>query len=230
MGLSLLELWATMGWFAKGIVIVLFIMSVFVGTIAIRKSLQLSRASRATKDYSPVFSDALQKGDFDNAARLTKEYEKSHLAKAFERVFPMLTGHFRDGTLTAAEIDTVERTVELNSLALMADFRRGLGVLATVGATAPFVGLLGTTMGIVNAFTGMATSGTGGLAAISAGIAEALITTAFGLLVAIPAVWLYNYFINRIDYLSMEVAYGTKELADFLLRYELKLKGDAIHA
>jgi biopolymer transport protein ExbB/TolQ len=78
-------------------------------------------------------------------------------------------------------------------------------------------------MGVVNAFTGMAVSGSGGLAAISAGIAEALVTTAFGLLVAIPAVWLYNYYINRIDYLSMEVTYATKEFMDFLLRYEAEI-------
>jgi biopolymer transport protein ExbB len=231
MGLSIYELWATMGWFAKGIVVVLFLMSVFVGTIAIRKSLQLSRASRATKRFSALFSEALQREDFNAAEKLTAEHKHSHLAKVFERVFPMLHLHFRDRSLSAVEIDTVERTVELNALALMADYRRGLGVLATVGATAPFVGLLGTTMGIVNAFTGMATSGTGGLAAISAGIAEALITTAFGLLVAIPAVWLYNYYINRIDYLSMEITYATKELIDFLLRHEVKLKRpEAVHA
>jgi biopolymer transport protein ExbB/biopolymer transport protein TolQ len=115
--------------------------------------------------------------------------------------------------------------IDLNNLEQLARFRRGLGVLATVGATAPFVGLLGTTMGVVNAFTGMANAGSGGLAAISAGIAEALITTAFGLIVAIPAVWLYNYFINRIDYLSMEVTYTTKEFMDFLIRYEARLSG-----
>jgi biopolymer transport protein ExbB/TolQ len=114
--------------------------------------------------------------------------------------------------------------IDLNNLEQLARFRRGLGVLATVGATAPFVGLLGTTMGVVTAFTGMAEAGSGGLAAISAGIAEALITTAFGLLVAIPAVWLYNYFINRIDYLSMEVNYTTKEFMDFLIRYEARLE------
>ena len=83
-------------------------------------------------------------------------------------------------------------------------------------------------MGVVTAFTGMAEAGSGGLAAISAGISEALLTTAFGLLVAIPAVWLYNYFINRIDYLSMEVTYTTKEFMDFLIRYEARLEGKAL--
>jgi biopolymer transport protein ExbB/biopolymer transport protein TolQ len=93
-----------------------------------------------------------------------------------------------------------------------------MAVLATVGATAPFVGLLGTTMGIVNAFTGMAASGSGGLAAIGGGIAEALITTAFGLLVAIPAVWAYNYFTTKIDNLTAEMTYVSKEMIDYLIK------------
>jgi biopolymer transport protein ExbB/biopolymer transport protein TolQ len=103
-------------------------------------------------------------------------------------------------------------------LMTMVELRRGLGILATVGATAPFVGLLGTTMGIVNAFTGMAASGSGGLSAISAGIAEALITTAFGLLVAIPAVWAYNYFQTKIDNLTAEMTYVSKEMVDYLIK------------
>ena len=91
-------------------------------------------------------------------------------------------------------------------------------MLATVGATAPFVGLLGTTIGIVNSFQGMAVSGSGGLGSISAGISEALISTAFGLLVAIPAVWAYNYFQVKIDNLIAEMTYVSKEMVDYLIK------------
>jgi biopolymer transport protein ExbB/biopolymer transport protein TolQ len=132
-----------------------------------------------------------------------------------------------DYALSAAEIASVQRLIELNTIEQLARFRRGLGVLATVGATAPFVGLLGTTMGVVKTFQGMGAEGglgAGGMNTVMAGIAEALITTAIGLGVAIPAVWLYNYFINRIDYVSMEITYASKEFIDFLLRYEAKLK------
>jgi biopolymer transport protein ExbB/biopolymer transport protein TolQ len=94
-----------------------------------------------------------------------------------------------------------------------------LGVLATIGATAPFVGLLGTTMGIVNAFSGMMASGGGGsLSAVAGGISEALITTAIGLVAAIPAVWFYNYFTTKIDFISVEMTYSSKELIDYLIR------------
>jgi biopolymer transport protein ExbB/biopolymer transport protein TolQ len=98
------------------------------------------------------------------------------------------------------------------------NLKRGLAVLATVGATAPFVGLLGTTMGIVNSFVGMSQSGSGGLSAIGAGVAEALITTAFGLIVAIPAVWAYNYFSTKIDNLTAEMTYVSKEMIDYLIK------------
>jgi biopolymer transport protein ExbB/TolQ len=221
--MSLVDLWRSMGWFAKGIAFILLFMSILVATITIRKIIQLRRSKTATLKFSGPFSEALSNEDFGEAERLVEAYPKSHLSVVFRRVFPNLTFHSQDLDLSAAEIASVQRMIDLNTLEQLSKFRRGLGVIATVGATAPFVGLLGTTMGVVNAFTGMAQSGSGGLAAISAGIAEALITTAFGLLVAIPAVWLYNYFINRIDYISMEITYATKEFVDFLFRYEARL-------
>src|SRR6266516_4611087 len=123
-----------------------------------------------------------------------------------------------DGAIKLAEKQKRSH-VEREMLIVAAELKRGLGILATTGSTAPFVGLLGTVMGIVNAFTGMAASGGGGsLASVSAGIAEALITTAFGLIVAIPAVWLYNYFATKIDFLSVEMTYTSKELIDYLIK------------
>jgi biopolymer transport protein ExbB/biopolymer transport protein TolQ len=227
MQLSLWELWQTMSWFPKGIVYVLLFMSIYVATVAIRKSIALWRARKKTLVFQPLFSKALAEENFEQAKALVEKYPQSHLAAAFRRVFVQLAELAKDNNLTAAEVASIQRHIDLNTLEQLSRYRRGLGVLATVGSTAPFVGLLGTTMGVVNAFTGMAISGSGGLAAISAGIAEALITTAFGLLVALPAVWLYNYYINRIDYISMEVTYVTKEFIDFLLRYEAKLHAQA---
>jgi biopolymer transport protein ExbB/biopolymer transport protein TolQ len=224
MQLSLIELWESMGYFAKGIVFVLLIMSVYAAAVAIRKAIEFRRSRRETVAFSPAFSSALGENDFQAAATLVETHKRSHLASAFRGVFGNLQLFSKDRRLTAVEINSIQRTIELNALEQLAQLRRGLGVLATIGATAPFVGLLGTTMGVVNAFTGMAVAGSGGLSAISAGIAEALITTAFGLFVAIPAVWLYNYFVNRIEYIGMEIQYGAKEFTDFLLKYESDMK------
>jgi biopolymer transport protein ExbB/biopolymer transport protein TolQ len=221
--MDLVELWGTMGWFAKGIVWTLALMSVFSLTIAMLRMFDFMRSKRATLRFSPQLSEAMANMDLSAADDAVVKNKHSHMAGSFKGIFPMLRQHLDDRTLSAVEVEAASRMLDLNKLEQNARFRRGLGVLATVGSTAPFVGLLGTTMGVVNAFTGMAEMGSGGLAAISAGIAEALITTAFGLLVAIPAVWLFNYFTNRVDFISMEMEYGSREFMNFLLMLEQKL-------
>lgn len=219
MNISLMQLWGDMGWFARGIVFVMAVMSIWSLGVAFGKWWRLSRAQRETAKFAPEFSRFIQEEQLDGAIALSQKYKKSHVARtltgALEEIKPLLT----DNQMTAADINSAERAIERQMLILVAELKRGLGILATVGATAPFVGLLGTTMGIVNAFTGMAAGGgSGGLAAVSAGIAEALITTAFGLLTAIPAVWLYNYFQTKIDFLTVEMTYTGKELVDFLIK------------
>ena len=144
MQLSLLELWNTMGYFAKGIVFLLFAMSIFAASIAIRKLIELRRARKATLKFSGPFSDALAKENFTAAGQLVEEHKNSHLAAAFRGVMENLAAFGKDRRLSAVEISSIQRTIELNSLEQLANLRRGLGVLATVGATAPFVGLLGT--------------------------------------------------------------------------------------
>jgi len=220
MGVDLMHLWAQMGYFAKGVVVVMAIMSIYSVTVMITKLIQLKRSEAATRRFAPQFSRAIQEGSLENAIRLAEKNKVSHvsrvLGEALAEVKPLLSDQ---ATVTVADINSAERAVERQMLIVLADYKRGLGVLGTVGSTAPFVGLLGTTMGIVNAFTGMAAQGaSGGLAGISAGIAEALITTAFGLMVAIPAVWAYNYFQTKIENLTVEMTYGSKELIDYLIK------------
>jgi biopolymer transport protein ExbB/biopolymer transport protein TolQ len=220
MGVDLLHLWAQMGWFAKAIVLVMALMSVFSLTIVIQKLVQIKKSETATRKFAPQFSRAIQEENLDQAISLAEKNKVGHVSRvlggALSEVKPLLRDR---ATITAADINSAERAVERQMLITLAEFKRGLGILATVGATAPFVGLLGTTVGIVNAFTGMAQQGaSGGLAGISAGIAEALITTAFGLLVAIPAVWAYNYFTTKIENLTVEMTYTSKELIDYLIK------------
>lgn len=217
MHMSIAELWATMGWFAKGIVFTLLIMSLVSLSVAVAKWWRFYRMGKATKKFAPEFSSILKEGNTAEALELAEQYEqKSHVAlvlgESLREVAPML----KDGRMNNTEINTAERCVEREQILLADDLKSGLGLLATVGATAPFVGLLGTTMGVINAFTGMAMQG-GGIAAISAGIAEALLTTAAGLLVAIPAVWLYNYFNTRLDTLFSELSYAGREMVDWMM-------------
>jgi biopolymer transport protein ExbB len=220
MSVDLIHLWGTMGWFAKGVVIIMAFMSIWSLTIMIQKFFQFQRSQAETRKFAPQFSRAIQEENLDQAIALAEKNKKSHVSRVLGEALAEVKPLLRDrATITAADINSAERAVERQMLIVLSEFKRGTGILATVGSTAPFVGLLGTTMGIVNAFTGMAQAGaSGGLAGISAGIAEALITTAFGLMVAIPAVWAYKYYTTKIENLSVEMTYTSKELIDYLIK------------
>lgn len=220
MNVSLLDLWTKAGMFAKGIVVLLLMMSMYSLTIVVQKLIRIKKSEGATRKFAPQFSRAIQEENLDQAITLAEKNKDSHVARvlggALSEVKPLLRDR---ATVTAADINSAERAVERQMLIVLSEFKRGSGVLGTVGATAPFVGLLGTTMGIVNAFQSMSAGGaSGGLAGIGSGIAEALITTAFGLLVAIPAVWAYNYFTTKTENLVVEMTYTSKELIDYLIK------------
>ena len=218
MQVNLVELWHDMLWFAKGIVFLLAFMSIWAMSITIRNWWNLRKAQRETRKFAPEFSQFLEEDNLVEAIKLAEGYKKSHVARVLGGALGEVKPLIMDGSVTVADINSAERAVERNMMIITSELKRGLAVLATVGSTAPFVGLLGTTMGVVNAFQGMATSGSGGIAAISSGISEALITTAFGLLVALPAVWAFNYFTNKIENLVVEMTYTSKELIDYLIR------------
>ncbi|GDX87527.1 protein TolQ [Gemmatimonadota bacterium] len=218
MELSLIDLYGTMGGFAKGVIYTLAIMSIWSLTVMIQKWWYLRSAQAQTRKFAPEFSQFLEESNLEGAIDLALSYKKSHVARVLGNALSDIKPLIADGSVTVADINSAERAVEREMLMTIVLIKRGLGILATTGSTAPFVGLLGTTMGIVNAFTGMATSGGGGLGAISAGIAEALITTAFGLMVAIPAVWMYNYFQTKVDNITAEMTYSSKEMIDYLIK------------
>jgi biopolymer transport protein ExbB len=218
MQVNLIELWHEMLWFARGIVFVLAFMSIWATSITIRNWWNLRKAQKETRKFAPEFSQFLEEDNLVEAIKLAESYKKSHVARVLGGALGEVKPLIMDGSVTVADINSAERAVERNMMIITSELKRGLAVLATVGSTAPFVGLLGTTMGVVNAFQGMATSGSGGIAAISSGISEALITTAFGLLVALPAVWAFNYFTNKIENLVVEMTYTSKELIDYLIR------------
>ena len=218
--MSLVDLWSTMGPFAKFIVVLLLAMSLWSWSVTFKKLFGLRKAIKETKKFAPEFSRFLQEEQMDAAIKLAEKQKLSHVARVLGEALSEVKPLLRDrATITAADINSAERAVERQMLIITSELKRGLGILATTGATAPFVGLLGTTMGIVNAFQAMSASGGGGnLASITGGVAEALITTAFGLMVAIPAVWLYNYFTTKIDFMTVEMTYTSKELIDYLIK------------
>lgn len=227
MEMSLADLWNHMGWFARGVAFTLVGMSILSLSVAAAKLLRFRKMAQATREFAPQFSAALEQDDVSGALALTEQYGGSHVARVLGESLREVAPLLEEPELAGAAISSAERSIEREQILLASDLKGGLGLLATIGSTAPFVGLLGTTMGIVNAFTGMATAG-GGLEAISAGIAEALITTAVGLLVAIPAVWLYNYFSTRLETLFSELAYAGREMIDWMMIRETRHRSKAI--
>lgn len=220
MGIDILVLYEHANTFARFIVWLLLAMSFYSLTIAIGKMIKIAKSTAATRKFAPQFSRAIQEEQLDQAIALAEKNQASHVAKVLGGALTEVKLLLRDrATITAADINSAERAVERQMLITLADFKRGTGILATVGSTGPFVGLLGTTMGIVTAFNAMSAGGaSGGLAGIAGGISEALITTALGLLVAIPAVWFYNYFTTKIENLTVEMTYSSKELIDYLIK------------
>jgi len=209
MQVSLAEFWSVMGPLAKGVVLVLAGMSLLSLTVAIEKWLSLRRTAKESARFLVAWREALARAGYAAAAELAEQYPHSHSAQVIACGTRVLQATFDPATRFAAYDRTVRRMV----LTTRASFRKGLGLLATVGSTAPFVGLFGTVVGIVNAFQRMAVTGQGGLGTVSAGIAEALVTTAFGIFVAVPTVWLFNGLTQRISALTTEMECAAEELA-----------------
>jgi biopolymer transport protein ExbB len=220
--MNFIEMWQQMGPMAKGVGVILIIMSMISFGVAIERIYTFTQARKQSKLYAPQVAKHLKEGRLKDAIAISssKNYRYSHLAKV------VLAGlqeyQFQQenaGGLSREELlDTVRRSIQRATALTSNDLKKGVSALATIGATAPFVGLLGTVVGVINAFVGIASTGSGGIGAVSAGIAEALIETALGLLVAIPAVWFYNYLTGRIEYFNVEMDNSSSELVDYFIK------------
>jgi biopolymer transport protein ExbB len=220
--MNLLEMWSQMGWFAKAIAYVLFFMSMLSFGVAIERIYTFAQARKQSKLFAPQVAKALKEGRLKDAIALAakKEYRYSHLAKVVLAALQEYQYSQESGEKMSKEdtVDTVRRAIQRASALTGSDLKKMVSSLATIGATAPFVGLLGTVVGVINAFQGIATTGSGGIGAVSAGIAEALVETALGLLVAIPAVWFYNYLTSRLEYFNVEMDNSSSEMVDFFIK------------
>jgi biopolymer transport protein ExbB/biopolymer transport protein TolQ len=219
MDMSLQALWNSMNWSAKAVVIVMFIMSIYSIWVMVERFITFQKAKNQSLKLLGALSNVLTRGDYAQAIDITKKYKESHLAKVISAGLLEFEAARRSKGRVDPEIplEAARQGMDRTAMITVAELKENLGVLATIGATAPFVGLFGTVLGIIHAFEKMATSG-GGIASVSAGIAEALITTAFGLFVAIPAVWAYNYFQNRIDRFTVEMSNSGSEMAIYFLK------------
>lgn len=222
-GMNLVEMWSQMGYVAKGIGYILFIMSFWSVGVAVERIYTYRKARAQSKLFAPQVAKHLKEGRVKEAIAVgnKKEYKYSHLAKVVGAGLSEYQFQQEGGGASLGRedlLDTVRRAIQRSSALTQNDMKKGVASLATIGSTAPFVGLLGTVVGIINAFVGIAATGSGGIGAVSAGIAEALVETALGLVVAIPAVWFYNYLTGELEYFNVEMDNSSSELIDYLIK------------
>jgi biopolymer transport protein ExbB/TolQ len=213
-----LQMFIDSSWVGKTVIVILLGLSVYSIAVMIDKFRSYKAARDESLQFLPLFVKNLRDSNFSGALEAARKYKKSHIAKV---VSAGLIEYDNDKIelkdshdLVGAVGRALDRAVSLTS----AEMKKGTGGLATIGSSAPFIGLFGTVVGIVNAFTGIAQSGSGGLASVSAGIAEALITTALGIGVAVPAVMAFNYFTTRLERFQIEMSNSSAELLDFFLK------------
>jgi biopolymer transport protein ExbB len=217
-GWDIRSLWHQMGPLAKIVVAILFIMSAWSIGVMIDRLLAYNAAKKQSRQFAPAVAGALREGKLDEAVKIADRYKKSHLAKVVVAGLQEFQAHQASTEISGEEIDASSRALVRAEAIVHAELKRGVSSLATIGSTAPFVGLFGTVVGIINAFTTMSSEKSAGIAAIAGGISEALVTTAFGLVVAVPAVWMFNYFTGRIDSFDVEMGNSSSELIDYFLK------------
>lgn len=202
---------------AKGVVVMLLLMSAISLGLAVERGLRYAVARNQSRAFVQQVTPVLEEGKLDEAISIGVRNKKSPVASM---VATGLT-EFQSGPPHASSvelIDAAERGLDRSVASIHADLKRGLSGLATIGSTAPFVGLFGTVVGIMNAFRASAPAKAAGIQSVASGISEALVTTALGLLVAVPAVWCYNYFTTKVENFDVEMENSSMELVSYLVR------------
>ncbi|MEP7076529.1 MAG: MotA/TolQ/ExbB proton channel family protein [Acidobacteriota bacterium] len=211
------------GW---GVIITLLIMSVYMIAIGIERWLTYNKAKAQSRQYAPKVAQALKNSNIDEAINISDRHKDSHLAMVVSSGLKEFAAHQGNSDISADEMEASKRALERAIAVKTAELKRGLAGLATVGSTAPFVGLFGTVVGIIGAFQALKNNESAGIGAVGGAIAEALVATAFGILVAVPAVWLFNYFTNKVTSFSVEMENSASELVDYFIKQRSKqLKG-----
>jgi len=220
MQFGLIEMWQQMGAVAKAVAFILIILSVISIYFFIERMMTFSRAKNKSKQAAPALADLLKAGKLNEALTLSnkKEYKGSHLARVTAAGIHEFLAAKESGLSQDEQVESSSRGCERAAALFTQDLKRGFSVLATIATSAPFIGLFGTIFGIITAFRGMQLTGSGGIGAVAGGIAEALITTAFGIAVAVIALWCYNLLSSKIEIYQAEMENTSSEIVDYFMR------------
>ncbi|HJR06598.1 MAG TPA: MotA/TolQ/ExbB proton channel family protein [Pyrinomonadaceae bacterium] len=215
---TMTEMIKNLGPVAIGVIVILLIMSMYSIAVMVERFLTYRAAKAQSREFAPRVAQALKNDRIEEAINISDKHKKSHLAMVVNAGLQEFRAHEQSSEISGEEVDASKRALQRAIAIKSAEFRRGLSGLATIGSTAPFVGLFGTVFGIISAFTGMKNAESAGIGAVAGGIAEALLTTALGLAVAVPAVWVFNYFTGKVDGFVIEMDNSASELIDYFLK------------
>lgn len=212
------ELLRNVGLFGAAVIVCLIALSVFSVAVMVDKVRRFRAASRESQIFKPLFAKFVHGGEVQELIDALRQHEKSHVAQVVSAGILEYEGVREAGGDPAASLELVTSALRDSMSETLIQLKRGLGFLATIGSTAPFVGLFGTVAGIINAFRNIAATGSGGMSVVSGGIAEALVTTALGIFVAIPAVAAFNYFTGKIENFHIEMSRASTQLVNRLFK------------
>lgn len=223
--MSFSELLGNVGVFGAAVMCCLAALSILSVGMILDKHRRFRAASRQSQVFKPVFGKFIHGGEVQELIEAVPQHLNSHVAQVVSAGILEYDGVRRSGGDPVASLELVTSALEDAKAETLIQMKRGLGFLATIGSTAPFIGLFGTVVGIINAFQGIASTGSGGMAAVSGGIAEALVATALGIFVAIPAVVSFNHFTGRLENFQVEMNRASSQLVNCLFKVpEVKVR------
>jgi len=195
-------------------------MSIYAIAVGVERLFVFSKAKKQSNILLRLISKLWQEGKLEESIKVSsdKKFKNSHLAKVLIAGLNELEFQEDSNAGYSEKVESAKRAIERATIKGLVEFKRGMNGLATIGSTGPFVGLFGTVFGIITAFQSMSQTGSGGIASVAGGIAEALLTTGFGILVAVIAVWFFNTLINKVDIFSGEMANASSELIDHFIK------------
>ena len=225
------ELLRNVGLFGAAIMLCLVALSIFSVAVIADKHRRFRLAARQSEVFKPIFTKFLHGGDVQELIEAAGQHQNSHVAQVVAAGIHEYDGVRQSGGDPVASLELVTSALRDSMSETLIQLKRGLAFLATIGSTAPFIGLFGTVVGIINAFRSIAATGSGGMSVVSGGIAEALVSTALGIFVAIPAVVAFNHFTGKIETFHVEMNRASTQLVNCLFKIpetkmpELKLSG-----
>lgn len=209
---ALADMFSNIGVVASGVLLLLLVASLYSWMVILGKMSTFSRATKESRRFIRAFRKATR---LQEIATLAADCKSSPLAQVYEDVYEAYKRQ-TGGSGPPRNLVPLERSAQTAASEAVTALERRLTWLATIASVSPFVGLFGTVIGIIDAFHGLGSAGSATLRAVAPGISEALITTAAGLFVAVPAVVAYNQFTARIRVFASAVDDFCRELLNSL--------------